>query len=53
MDEATLEALKEVVDYLEEDEHDHWEEDNYSGGHIYLAVLRLKTWLQKSEQVGN
>jgi hypothetical protein len=45
MDIETMEALRQVVDYLWADEKRHYEEDNKPAGHIFETVQKLATYL--------
>jgi hypothetical protein len=40
-----IDALRAVLDYLWEDEEEHYRED-CSSGHIFLELQKLKAWLE-------
>ena len=40
-----IDALRAVLDYLWEDEEEHYREDR-SSGHIFLELKKWKAWLE-------
>jgi hypothetical protein len=54
--EIPLSALREVLEYLHKEELQHYIECRLDGGaedHIYLHVLELLRWLERSAASGN
>ncbi len=41
MDKKTYDAIKRVVEYLYDDEENHWEESGKPKNHIFRDVCRL------------
>ena len=44
----TIEALRNILEYLKEAEGKHWEESWKPEGHIYLDILAVERWLDGS-----
>lgn len=45
MDSETIDALRNVLLYLKQDEERHWEESGRPSGHIYEDILLVEHWL--------
>jgi hypothetical protein len=46
MNEKEIKALQEVIEYLQYDEHKHWQELNRPKKHIYQSLRILNEWLR-------
>jgi hypothetical protein len=49
MDLLTRQCLAEVVEYLVEDEHRHWQEAGRPQAHIYHSIKKLELYLSNLE----
>jgi len=47
MDELTKRALRDVIEYLRDDEEEAWNEMDQPDDHIYHAIMRLEDWYEK------
>jgi hypothetical protein len=47
MDADTLESLRRIIEYLEDDELRDWISQGYSYDHIFNHLRRVKVWLDK------
>jgi hypothetical protein len=47
MDNETLESLRQVLDYMEDEELRDWISQGYPYEHIFNHVRRVKVWSDK------
>jgi hypothetical protein len=45
MDAETLEALRNLIEYMTDAEEQHYEECHDATNHIYEDVMKVKAWL--------
>ena len=45
MDSDTIDALRNMIDYLKESERKSWEESDKDTNHIYNDALVVEAWL--------
>lgn len=48
MTEEEVKAVRAIVDYMWEDENQHWQELEQPENHIFNSVDILKNWLTKN-----
>ena len=51
MDSTTKRSLRKILDYLRDDEEEHWLESGMpKSGHIYPHIVRVGLWLSAAHQ---
>ncbi len=45
MDFETIESLRNILDYLHDDEEKHWQETGKPDDHVFTDLVRVTRWL--------